>query len=141
VTTRLSINELRSARSRRERYVGEWLPEPIITDAHCSIRRRGSPPVAADAGLLERQGRSERLSASRTQRRALAARQCPGSAISGQGPAPHRRTDSNHRKLRNAPPRRQPLPSEKASPIEPPPRGKGLHTALLDRTGALPHVP
>jgi RNA polymerase sigma-70 factor (ECF subfamily) len=34
VTTRLSINELRSARVRRERYVGEWLPEPIITDGH-----------------------------------------------------------------------------------------------------------
>ena len=33
VTTRLAINELRSARARRERYVGEWLPEPIITDA------------------------------------------------------------------------------------------------------------
>jgi len=33
VTTRLAINELRSARVRRERYVGEWLPEPIITDS------------------------------------------------------------------------------------------------------------
>jgi RNA polymerase sigma-70 factor (TIGR02957 family) len=32
VTTRLAINELRSARVRREHYVGEWLPEPIITD-------------------------------------------------------------------------------------------------------------
>jgi RNA polymerase sigma factor (sigma-70 family) len=32
VTTRLAINELRSARVRRERYIGEWLPEPIITD-------------------------------------------------------------------------------------------------------------
>jgi RNA polymerase sigma-70 factor (TIGR02957 family) len=32
VTTRLAINELRSARARRENYVGEWLPEPIITD-------------------------------------------------------------------------------------------------------------
>jgi RNA polymerase sigma-70 factor (TIGR02957 family) len=31
VATRLAINELRSARARRERYVGEWLPEPIIT--------------------------------------------------------------------------------------------------------------
>jgi RNA polymerase sigma factor (sigma-70 family) len=29
-TTRLAI-ELRSARARRERYVGEWLPEPILT--------------------------------------------------------------------------------------------------------------
>ena len=32
ITTRLAINELHSARARRERYVGEWLPEPIITD-------------------------------------------------------------------------------------------------------------
>jgi len=30
--TRLAIDELRSARARRERYVGEWLPEPILTD-------------------------------------------------------------------------------------------------------------
>lgn len=34
LTTRLSINELKSARVRREQYVGEWLPEPIITDGH-----------------------------------------------------------------------------------------------------------
>jgi DNA-directed RNA polymerase specialized sigma24 family protein len=32
VTTRLAIDELRSARARRERYVGEWLPEPILRD-------------------------------------------------------------------------------------------------------------
>src|SRR3954465_9739827 len=31
VTTRLAIDELRSARARRETYVGEWLPEPPIT--------------------------------------------------------------------------------------------------------------
>ena len=30
VTTRLAIDELRSARVRRERYVGEWLPEPLV---------------------------------------------------------------------------------------------------------------
>ena len=30
VATRLAIDELRSARSRRERYVGEWLPEPLL---------------------------------------------------------------------------------------------------------------
>src|ERR1700733_14491608 len=34
VTTRLAINELRSARARRERYFGEWLPEPVITHSH-----------------------------------------------------------------------------------------------------------
>ena len=33
VTTRLAINELRSARARRERYFGEWLPEPLISDS------------------------------------------------------------------------------------------------------------
>jgi len=30
VVTRLSIDHLRSARVRRERYVGEWLPEPLL---------------------------------------------------------------------------------------------------------------
>src|SRR5919198_2697615 len=32
VTTRLSIDVLRSARVRREAYVGEWLPEPLVED-------------------------------------------------------------------------------------------------------------
>jgi RNA polymerase sigma-70 factor (ECF subfamily) len=32
VVTRLSIDHLRSARVRRERYVGQWLPEPLLTD-------------------------------------------------------------------------------------------------------------
>jgi RNA polymerase sigma-70 factor (ECF subfamily) len=32
VTTRLSIDVLRSARMRRETYVGEWLPEPLVSD-------------------------------------------------------------------------------------------------------------
>jgi DNA-directed RNA polymerase specialized sigma24 family protein len=33
VTTRLAINALRSARARRETYVGPWLPEPVDTTA------------------------------------------------------------------------------------------------------------
>lgn len=32
VTSRLAIDELRSARARRETYTGEWLPEPLPTD-------------------------------------------------------------------------------------------------------------
>ena len=32
VTTRLAIDHLRSARVRREEYVGPWLPEPLLTD-------------------------------------------------------------------------------------------------------------
>jgi RNA polymerase sigma-70 factor, ECF subfamily len=31
ITTRLSIDHLRSARVRRERYFGTWLPEPVLT--------------------------------------------------------------------------------------------------------------
>jgi RNA polymerase sigma-70 factor, ECF subfamily len=33
VTTRLAINHVQSARVRRERYVGTWLPEPLVTDS------------------------------------------------------------------------------------------------------------
>jgi RNA polymerase sigma-70 factor, ECF subfamily len=40
VTTRLAIDRLRSARVRRETYVGPWLPEPIVRDA--------APPDPAD---------------------------------------------------------------------------------------------
>jgi RNA polymerase sigma-70 factor (TIGR02957 family) len=32
VVTRLAIDQLRSARARRETYVGEWLPEPLLAD-------------------------------------------------------------------------------------------------------------
>jgi RNA polymerase sigma-70 factor, ECF subfamily len=32
VTTRLAIDHLRSARVRKETYVGEWLPEPVLTE-------------------------------------------------------------------------------------------------------------
>jgi RNA polymerase sigma-70 factor (ECF subfamily) len=32
VVTRLSIDHLKSARVRREQYIGEWLPEPLPTD-------------------------------------------------------------------------------------------------------------
>jgi len=32
VVSRLSLDQLRSARARRETYVGEWLPEPLITE-------------------------------------------------------------------------------------------------------------
>jgi RNA polymerase sigma-70 factor (ECF subfamily) len=32
VVTRLAIDHLRSARVRRETYVGQWLPEPVVTE-------------------------------------------------------------------------------------------------------------
>jgi RNA polymerase sigma-70 factor, ECF subfamily len=34
VVTRISIDVLRSARVRRETYVGQWLPEPLVTDPY-----------------------------------------------------------------------------------------------------------
>jgi len=46
IATRLSIDVLRSARRRRERYVGDWLPEPLTVS-------RGAPsPDAYDHAAL-----------------------------------------------------------------------------------------
>ncbi len=44
VTTRLAIDHLRSARVRRESYVGEWLPEPRLTDPNSAL----DPAAAVD---------------------------------------------------------------------------------------------
>ena len=33
IVTRLSIDHLRSARVQREKYVGQWLPDPLMTDS------------------------------------------------------------------------------------------------------------
>src|SRR5207247_2378071 len=32
IVARLAINQLRSARAKRETYVGTWLPEPLVTE-------------------------------------------------------------------------------------------------------------
>ena len=52
VTTRLAINELRSARARRERYVGEWLPEPIITDGEDDPARHAETADSLSVAML-----------------------------------------------------------------------------------------
>jgi len=52
VTTRLAINELRSARARREEYVGEWLPEPIITDGHGDPARHAEMADSLSLAML-----------------------------------------------------------------------------------------
>lgn len=43
ITTRQALNRLRSAKRRREAYVGSWLPEPLLT----------APDVATDVELAE----------------------------------------------------------------------------------------
>jgi RNA polymerase sigma-70 factor, ECF subfamily len=53
VTTRLCIDYLRSARARREAYLGEWLPEPLLTGDR--VLGGGGP---ADPGLAAEQADS-----------------------------------------------------------------------------------
>jgi RNA polymerase sigma-70 factor (ECF subfamily) len=52
VTTRLAINELHSARARREHYVGEWLPEPIITDGRDDPARHAETADSLSLAML-----------------------------------------------------------------------------------------
>jgi RNA polymerase sigma-70 factor (ECF subfamily) len=52
VTTRLAIDELRSARARRERYVGEWLPEPILTDGRDDPARHAEMADSLSMAML-----------------------------------------------------------------------------------------
>ena len=52
VTTRLAINELRCARARRVEYVGQWLPEPIITDGHDDPARRAEMADSLSLAML-----------------------------------------------------------------------------------------
>jgi RNA polymerase sigma-70 factor (ECF subfamily) len=49
VTTRIAIDVLRSARMRRESYVGEWLPEPLVgpVPSHPPVAMAAMPPDAA----------------------------------------------------------------------------------------------
>jgi RNA polymerase sigma-70 factor (TIGR02957 family) len=52
VTTRRAIDELRSARVRRVEYVGEWLPEPIITDGHDDPAQHAETADALSLAML-----------------------------------------------------------------------------------------
>jgi RNA polymerase sigma-70 factor (ECF subfamily) len=48
VTTRLCIDQLRSARSRHESYVGEWLPEPLLTGPSPLSQQIPDPATVAE---------------------------------------------------------------------------------------------
>jgi RNA polymerase sigma-70 factor (ECF subfamily) len=52
VTTRRAIDELRSARVRREQYVGQWLPEPIITGGHDDPARHAEMADSLSLAML-----------------------------------------------------------------------------------------
>src|SRR5882757_882351 len=60
-TTRLAINVAQSARSRREAYVGTWLPEPVDTSADPRLgAERGEALELAVLLLLEKLSATER---------------------------------------------------------------------------------
>jgi RNA polymerase sigma-70 factor, ECF subfamily len=48
IVTRLCIDQLHSARVRRESYVGEWLPEPLLTGPEPLIRPAADPAAHAE---------------------------------------------------------------------------------------------
>jgi RNA polymerase sigma-70 factor, ECF subfamily len=60
VTTRLSIDVLRSARVRREAYAGDWLPEPLVADAAPQLVEDADDVSLAMLVLLERLTPDER---------------------------------------------------------------------------------
>ena len=73
VVTRLAIDHLRSARVRREAYVGPWLPEPLVADAApgpAGAVEDDETLSLAFLALLERltPGRARRLRAARAVR-------------------------------------------------------------------------
>jgi RNA polymerase sigma-70 factor (TIGR02957 family) len=69
ITTRLAIDHLRSARVRRESYVGTWLPEPLVRTSPGAARSGPDPAEFAETSdslslaflvLLESLGPAER---------------------------------------------------------------------------------
>jgi RNA polymerase sigma-70 factor, ECF subfamily len=52
VTTRLCIDHLRSARVRRESYVGTWLPEPLLTEETSDAERHAETADSLSMGFL-----------------------------------------------------------------------------------------
>ncbi len=52
VVTTTALNRLRSARSRREAYVGPWLPEPLLTEAGPDAAERAELAESVSVAML-----------------------------------------------------------------------------------------
>ena len=52
IVTRLCLDEMKSARARREVYVGPWLPEPVLNDAELSAETASEYAHDLSVGLL-----------------------------------------------------------------------------------------
>ena len=59
ITARLSLNRLRDQRARRETYIGEWLPEPLLTQGESEVR--AEDVSFALQAVLERLSPAERV--------------------------------------------------------------------------------
>jgi len=59
ITARLSFNRLRDQRARRETYVGEWLPEPLLTEGDSEVH--AADVSFALVAVLERLSPLERV--------------------------------------------------------------------------------
>jgi RNA polymerase sigma-70 factor, ECF subfamily len=53
VTTRLAIDHLRSARVRRECYVGQWLPEPLVVDERADTAKHAEMADSLSMAFLQ----------------------------------------------------------------------------------------
>ena len=53
VASRICLDQLRSARARRERYVGQWIPEPLPEAAEWAGPRPGGPADPAERITLD----------------------------------------------------------------------------------------
>jgi RNA polymerase sigma-70 factor (ECF subfamily) len=60
IVTRLAINQLRAARTKRETYVGSWLPEPLVTEEPTDSVELAESLSMAFLVLLERLAPVER---------------------------------------------------------------------------------
>ena len=63
ITTRLAINTAESARVRRERYVGPWLPEPVDTSADPSLGAENAEALESAVLMLLEKVRPEQRAA------------------------------------------------------------------------------
>ncbi|MEU4269652.1 RNA polymerase sigma-70 factor [Streptomyces sp. NPDC026092] len=52
ITTRLALDRLRQAQTRRESYVGPWLPEPVLTDYGPAVPDTAEQAMLADSVSL-----------------------------------------------------------------------------------------
>src|SRR5438309_6649423 len=52
IVSRLCINQLQSARVQRETYVGEWLPEPLVTDPGSDASRIAQVDESVSIAML-----------------------------------------------------------------------------------------